>query len=429
MAMRNQTQNQISAVHFQTEERRQAELNRMKIIASSLFVLAALVFALASVYEKQYVWMGFVRATAEAAMVGAIADWFAVTALFRHPLGLKIPHTAIIPRRKARLARSFAQFFQNNFLSEQVIVGWLRSINIVGTTSNWLSQRQNSRAIADFLAVAIRGVLEVVNDEEVQQLIEHALVAQIRSVRITPVVGNFLAVVLSGPRQQELFEKVLDLLTQAVDDNEDAIRAKIAKETPWWLPDAVDNAIYDRIIVALDNTLHEINSDPDHPARAQFYQYLTEFIDDLKNSPDMIERGELLKEDFLEDPGVREFSSSLWVDIKASLLEFSHNPNSHLHDPIQQTVEKLGQTLRADRVLQAKINDWIEAAVQYLVRIYGHEIGKLIAQTIDSWDPDATTQKIELQVGKDLQYIRINGTLVGGLVGLAIHTVAVLLFI
>ena len=422
-------QNQVSAAHFHADERRQAELSRMKIIATSLFGLAALIFAVASVYEKQYFWMGFVRATAEAAMVGAIADWFAVTALFRHPLGLKIPHTAIIPRRKARLARSFAQFVQNNFLSEQVIVEWLRSVNIAGAVSAWLSQRENSRAVADFLAVAIRGALEVVNDDEVQQLIEHALVAQIRSIRIAPVLGNFLGVVLSGPRQQELFEKILDLLTQVVDENEDVIRAKIARETPWWLPTAVDKAIYDRIIVALDNTLHEVNSDPDHPARDQFYEYLNRFIDDLKNSPDLIARGELLKEDFLEDPGVREFSSSLWVDIKASLLEFSNNPNSHFHDPIQQSVQKLGQTLREDNILQAKINDWIEGAVRYVVRAYGHEIGTMIAQTIDSWDADATAQKIELQVGKDLQYIRINGTLVGGLVGLAIHTVAVLFFI
>jgi uncharacterized membrane-anchored protein YjiN (DUF445 family) len=419
-------QNQISSVYFHSDHVKQSELNRMKIIATALLGLAAIVFVVASVYEKQYAWVGFIRAAAEASMVGAIADWFAVTALFRHPLGLKIPHTAIIPRRKDSLAFNFGQFMQNNFLTEQVVTDWLHSQDVTKSTANWLSQPRNSQAVADFLAAAIRGVLEVVNDEAVQTIIENSLVTQIRAAQISPLLGNTLGMLLSGQRQQELFDGLVYAGANVLDENKDAIREKISAETPWWLPDAVDNQIYVKIITTLDDTLQEIKNDPAHPMQQQFSDMVAQFVEDLKTSPEFIERGERLKEEFLEDPGIQDFSSSLWQDIKTALLEYSHNPDSNLRAPMQQAIQELGQMLQQDQAMSAKIDQWVTDSARYLVRAYGHEIGNMITQTIIDWDAEATAQKIELQVGKDLQYIRINGTIVGGLVGLLIHTITVI---
>ncbi|RMF03695.1 MAG: DUF445 domain-containing protein [Chloroflexi bacterium] len=417
-----QTQNPLNVIDFQHDQGRQVELNRMKLIATAMLGLAIVIFVVASLFEEQAVWIGFVRAAAEAAMVGAIADWFAVTALFRHPLGLKIPHTAIIPRRKNSLALQFGQFVQNNFLSEQVIADRLRSVDIARSVAVWLSAPANSRAVAGVVAAVIRGVLQVVRDEDVQHIIERGLAAQIRAVKVAPLTGSVLSLLLSGERQQELLNGIIKVMSGVLEENQATFRAQIRKETPWWLPDAVDNKIYEKIVMGLDNMMQEVSANPEHPLQVKFNEVLTSFITDLQTSPELIERGEQLKEEFLENPGVQEFASSLWLDLKTSLLDYSNNPEAGLSTPIQ----KFGVALQNDPPLLEKINRWLEEAVRYLVRSYGHEVGEMITTTITEWDTESTSRKIELQVGKDLQYIRINGTIVGGLVGLVIHTLAVL---
>jgi uncharacterized membrane-anchored protein YjiN (DUF445 family) len=284
----------------------------------------------------------------------------------------------------------------------------------------------NSQAVADFLAATVEGLLEVVKDEAVQTIIENSLVAQIRAVQISPFLGNSLGMVLSGQRQQELFDGFVYFGASLLDENKAAIRDRISEETPWWLPDAIDDQIYVRVVTALDETLQEMKNNPEHPLQQQFSARIAQFVEDLKTSPDFIERGERLKEEFLEDPGIRDFSSSLWQDVKTALVEYGNDPNSNMREPMQQAIMELGQMLQEDKAMSAKIDQWVTDSARYLVHAYGHEIGNMITQTIINWDAEATSQKIELQVGKDLQYIRINGTIVGGLVGLVIHTVSVL---
>jgi uncharacterized membrane-anchored protein YjiN (DUF445 family) len=232
--------------------------------------------------------------------------------------------------------------------------------------------------------------------------------------------------VLSGQRQQELFDGFVYFGASLLDENKAAIRDRISEETPWWLPDAIDDQIYVRVVTALDETLQEMKNNPEHPLQQQFSARIAQFVEDLKTSPDFIERGERLKEEFLEDPGIRDFSSSLWQDVKTALVEYGNDPNSNMREPMQQAIMELGQMLQEDKAMSAKIDQWVTDSARYLVHAYGHEIGNMITQTIINWDAEATSQKIELQVGKDLQYIRINGTIVGGLVGLVIHTVSVL---
>ncbi len=404
-----------------------AELRRTKIIATALLVLATLIFVAASLFEELYPWVGFVRATAEAAMVGAIADWFAVTALFRHPLGVPIPHTAIIPRRKNSLARSFGEFVQSNFLSEAVIAERLKKAGVARLAAAWLSQPGNSEAVAEFVTVALRGGLQVVKDEDVQELIEQSLITQARSVQVAPLTGNLLSVLVAGNRQQDLRYGVIRLITNLLEENRVVIQAYISNESPWWLPKVVDQKIYERFVGSIEETLREARENPEHPFHQKFSELLQNFIDQLKTSPEVLAQGEAWKEEFLASPLVQEFSSSLWMDIKSWLLDHSSDQNSKLRETIEGGIVRLAAGLTQDELLQAKVNHWAENAAGYLIRTYGDEVGQLITQTIIGWDAEATSRKIELQVGKDLQFIRINGTLVGGLVGLLIHTVAVLL--
>lgn len=422
-----QTQLKVVNIQFDADaDNKVTELRRSKLMATSLLGLATLTFIVAALFEERYYWVGFVRATAEAAMVGAIADWFAVTALFRHPLGVPIPHTAIIPHRKNSLARSFGEFVQNNFLSAQVIAARLKKVNVAQAVVRWLSQAENSRAVAEFSTAALGGLLQVVKDEEVQEIIEHSLVTQLRDIQITPLVGNLLAVLLGGNRQKELRYGVVSLLSNMLQDNREAIQTYISNETPWWLPKTIDKKIYERFVRSIEETLREVDDDPNHLFHQKFDEMLQDFISQLKTSPEVLARGEAWKEEVLELPLVREFSSSLWLDVKTWLLVQDSVQNALFQETLQRGLVRFASAVQQDELLLEKINLWLEDAARFLIREYGHEVGHLITNTIIEWDAEATSRKIELQVGKDLQYIRVNGTLVGGLVGLIIHTVAVL---
>ena len=405
---------------------RQAELDKMKRRATALFWLVTAIFVVARIFENHYPWLGFVRATAEAAMVGAIADWFAVTALFRHPLNLKIPHTAIIPNRKDRIAQNFGIFVQSNFLSEEVIAGRLRSMNLAGRMAHWLSQPENGRQIARHVAVSLAAITQVVKDEDVQEMIERGVVARLRSIRIAPLLANGLSLLTSDNRHQDLLYRTLKLLADFLKENKGAILKKIDRETPWWLPPSVDEAIYQKFVSMIDETLQNVSANPNHLLYQKFDEQIQRFVENLKNSPDIPAREEALKEELLQHPIVQEFSASLWLDLKTSLLEHSSNPNAEIQASIQQGLTKFGETLLHDAALRHKVNAWSEEIARYLIRAYGDEIGQLIAQTIRNWDTEATSRKIELNIGRDLQFIRINGTLVGGLVGLAIYCLSLL---
>ena len=238
---------------------RQAELNRMKSLATGLLVFVSLVFVIAVLFEPRYPWLGFLRATAEAAMVGAIADWFAVTALFRHPLGLPIPHTAIIPRRKDSIGASIGRFVRENFLSEEVIRGRLRTIDIAQQGAHWMSRPTISARLADLLTTGIAGALQVVNDADVQALIERGVVSRIRSIRIAPLLGRMLSLVLSDQRQAELLYGLIALTARMLEQNKAAIRERISSEIPWWLPRSIDKEIYRRLFDAVEARLREVS--------------------------------------------------------------------------------------------------------------------------------------------------------------------------
>ncbi|HEU0013658.1 MAG TPA: DUF445 domain-containing protein [Longimicrobium sp.] len=404
------------------EQLKKEQLEKMKFRATALLVAAAVVFVICTLLEGRWPGLGYVRATAEASMVGAIADWFAVTALFRYPLGIPIPHTAIIPSRKERIGRSLGNFVQNNFLSPPVIVARLRGANIARKLADWLAEPEHGDVVGKHAAAAVSGVVQVLKDEEVQELIETSLVSRVRATQVAPLMGNVLSVVTADNRHQELLDSAIRLFERLFDENRDALRERIGAETPWWVPTAVDEQIYRRIVKSVEKTLHEVTLDPDHPLRARFNEAVAEFVERLRHSPQMIARGEELKEEVLEHPAVRAYSASLWGDMKASVLRHSADPNSEFRRRVGHAVTRFGQSLAQDEELLEKVNGWVEQATLYLVEQYRHEVAELIESTVRAWDPEDTTRKIELQIGKDLQFIRINGTLVGGLVGLLIYT-------
>ena len=406
------------------ETAKQARLDEMRRNASGLLVLAAAVFVVARILERQHAWAGFLRATAEAAMVGGIADWFAVTALFRYPLGIKIPHTAIVPTRKDRIGGSLGRFVERNFLSRDVLAAKIRSIEVAERLAEWLQKPESASRLAGHATGAITLMVRSLNDREVERLIERQLVSRIREVEATPLAADVLSLFMAGTRRQELLDGTLALLDRLLEENRSDLRDRIGREIPWWVPAPVDEKIYQKIFSATENALHEVRSDPDHPFRHRFDELVSTSVERLKTSPEVIARGEAFKEEFLGSSAVQLFSAHLWQDLKESIVPIP-GESSELTLPIERAIMRFGESLRADENLLARVNGWVEGAVIRAAEEYRHEVSLLIENTVANWDPEDTSRKIELQVGRDLQFIRINGTLVGGLVGLIIHTVMV----
>ena len=399
------------------------DLSRMKLLATGLLTLVALIYATSAYFEGHYYWVGYINACSEAAMVGAIADWFAVTALFQYPLGLKIPHTAIIPTRKNEIAAQFGEFVQQNFLSEDVITEKIRSMQLSKRVAAWIIEPDNASAVADQVTTGLAGVVQVINDDDIQTMIERRVEDKILKTSFAPMIGELLSFVTSGRRQQDLFDGAVNMGLYLLEDSDKDIRHTVEKETPWWFPGSVDKAIYTRIVRSVSKMLYEMQVDIYHPLRVRLMKMINEFMEDLKHSEAIRDKETEIKADLLHAPAIVEFTGSLWTDIKQLLVEQSEHPDVELKSAIEQSVIRFGETILADPELAQKIDGWAEQSARHLIKTYGHEVADLIAGTIEGWDPEATSERIEEHIGKDLQFIRINGTVVGGLVGLTLHSI------
>jgi uncharacterized membrane-anchored protein YjiN (DUF445 family) len=410
----------------QDAEGKQARLDRMKRIATALLVFVALVYVACLILQPRYPWLAIVRSTAEAAMVGALADWFAVTALFRHPLGIPIPHTAIIPMRKDRIGRSLGGFVQNNFLSRDLIAAKLQELGVSRRMAEWLRVPENARRMTRHAASALSGAVQVLRDDDVQDVLDRSVISRVRATRVAPVVGNILSLVTASNRHQELLDEALKLLDRVVHEHDELIRQRIREESPWWVPDRVDDKIHDKVVTAIENTLHQISTDPAHPLRLRFDAAVHEFVERLRTSPEVIAKGEELKSELLAHPSVREFSAAVWVDAKAALVRYATNTDEEGLRPIERGIVSFGQAMLDDPALLAKVDAWILDGVLHVIEQYRAEVGQFIADTVSRWDPEETSRKIELAVGRDLQFIRINGTIMGAFVGLILYLLGTL---
>ncbi|MBL6690605.1 MAG: DUF445 domain-containing protein [Pseudomonadales bacterium] len=309
-----------STIFLDHDPERIAELQRMKQLATGLLLLVAFIYTGSAYLEHQYYWVSYVNAASEAAMVGAIADWFAVTALFRHPAGLKIPHTAIIPNRKNDIAEQFGAFVQANFLSDEVITKKIRSMNLSRRVAGWLVEEGNASAVAEQVTAGLAGVVKVINDDDIQAMIEKKVEDKIRSTSFAPMIGELMSFITSGRRQQDLFDGAVNMGLYLLEDSDRDIRDKVQEETPWWFPSSVDKAIYQRIVRSVSKMLYEMQVDIYHPLRVRLVNMINEFMDDLKHSEDIRDKEIAIKEELLEAPAVIEFTGTLWQDIKDVLI-------------------------------------------------------------------------------------------------------------
>ncbi|HUL01600.1 MAG TPA: DUF445 domain-containing protein [Gemmatimonadales bacterium] len=406
---------------------RQARLDAMKRRATGLLGVAAAIFVAAYAFEGRYPWLGYIRATAEASLVGGLADWFAVTALFRHPLGLPIPHTAIVATRKERIGRILGTFVQSHFLSRDVVAANLRAVHPAEHAARWLSEPEHAHRVAQQVAGGVAKTLETLPDGDVQELVRQVVSARLRATRVAPALGKTLALVLADNRHHALLDEAVRLAAGAVRDNRDVIREKVRAESPWWVPGVVDDKIFERIIGTVEGLLRDIAANPAHPLRTTFDAALRDFVDRLQHAPDVIARAEAIKEDWLSDPSVAELSARLWEATRRAIIGYATRADGGAPGPLERGLSAFGVALLENAALLSEIDSLVIDTTAAVVERYRHEIGDLVAQTVAGWDPAATSQRFELAVGRDLQFVRINGTLVGGLVGLAIYTVTRLL--
>lgn len=396
----------------------------MKLAATGLLLLAAVIFVIARLAEESSPGWGYVRATAEAAMVGALADWFAVTALFRHPLGLPIPHTAIIKRRKDQIGESLGGFVRDNFLSRDVVTERLEGAGIGRRVGTWLSDPDHARTVGDQSAAVVRGVTEVLSDQTVQTGLEEVIHHRIRAIPVAPFAGRAIEVAVEGEHHEMLVEATLTGISRFLDENQEVLRNKLYNESPWWVPEQIDDVVFDKIYEVLTRFLRELGEERDHALRRELDARTRRLSDELKTSPELIARGEELKEELLAHPEVRAWTASLWARIKGGLLEATENPESELRLRLEAALVDAGRSIEGDPALQESIDRWVVDAVGYVAEQFRGEVADLIASTVERWDADETAERLELQVGRDLQFIRINGTIVGGLCGLVIYTLS-----
>jgi uncharacterized membrane-anchored protein YjiN (DUF445 family) len=402
------------------EAERARRLAVMKRRATGLLVFFTVLFITSRLLESRYPWLGVVRAISEASMVGGLADWFAVTAIFRHPLGLPIPHTAIVPTRKDRIGRSLGNFVQKHFLTGEVLTRHLSGLQIARRMATWASQPENARHVATQVAAALARAAEVLPGDEIREAIHTSLVARGRATQVAPILGEVLSYVAADGRHQMLLDRALELVAGLVHQNREAIRDRVGTETPWWVPPVIDEKLYQKIVDGVERVLAEVREQPDHPVRVQFDRVLDDFIEGLKHSPEMIDRAERAKERLLEAPVVAELSGSLWDSTRRSLLRYA-DPNGPSPAPLERGIMAAAEAVLANESLLAEIDAAIIDATVNAVERYRPEIAALIERTVADWDAEDATRRIEIAVGRDLQFIRINGTLVGGLVGLLLY--------
>jgi uncharacterized membrane-anchored protein YjiN (DUF445 family) len=404
-----------------TDEARRAEITRMRRRATALLVLAAVVFLVARVFESQYGWLGYVRAAAEASLVGGLADWFAVTALFRHPLGLPIPHTAIVRLQKDRIARILGDFVQNHFLTRDVVGARLRSLQLADRTASWLVQPENATRLARQAAVGAARAVDALPEDTVTQFIRDAAVRGLERAPVAPLLGRVLEAAATDNRHMALVDEAVRLVAAAVENNEELIREKINEESPRWIPGMVSGVVHKRVMQGIENFLTEVANDPVHPVRGRFDVAFRRMIEDLKHSPTMAEKADAVKAQLLEHPVADSAADALWDAIRRTTAKWEAAPEG-APDALVRAVIRVGEQLLANPSLKQEIDDFLVETIAGVVEQNRHEVALLIEDTVTRWDPDLAASRVELAVGRDLQYIRINGTLVGGLAGLLIYT-------
>ncbi len=395
--------------------------------ATALLGAVTVLFIVVTAFGAHGTFLGFVQAGAEASMVGGVADWFAVTALFRRPLGLPIPHTALIVERKDQFAATLGRFVQENFLNADVLAERIGSARIVPRLSVWMADEANAARFSGHAADLVVTVAEALRDEDVQRVLTAELAQAAERIDVAPLAARALRFVVAGGYHEGLFNVVLAGADRYLADHYDELRDLFEEERPRWVPDAVYRRVFDRLYQRLRQRLAAMAADPGDPSRRQFEAWIAELPDRIQASPELRERGEELKREVLNSPALRDWSSAVWQKAKEALRTQAADPQSQLRRQMAGLLVAAGGRLESDRVLAEGLERMVKSAARALADQFHDELAGLVTVTIERWYAAETSSQLELLLGHDLQYIRINGTVVGAGVGLALHAIVLAL--
>ncbi len=405
---------------------RLAQLRRMQGLALGLLLAMAVVFVISFSLQEHYPWLGYVRAASEGGMVGALADWFAVTALFRRPLGLPIPHTNLIAGKKDEIGEGLGSFIEQNFLADDVVHQKLSEISGARMAGEWLQHHGHAERLTDMIANAGLGALTVLDDNDVQDLIEALVRKHVIDPEWGPLMGRALESFVVGEHHESLLDIAADRLEDWLVEHPEAFDRMLSSRLPSWLPSIAQRFVDERIHAETVRFVHAVREDREHPFRIAVGGFLHDLARDLGEKPQLQEQLESFKREVFDSPRIRSLAESTWVTARAALVSMLEDPHSELRVRMLAALQDFGSRLTADSTLQFKIDVWVMQVVEHLVRNYRHDLARVVSDTVRRWDAREAAEKIELQIGKDLQFIRINGTVVGSLAGLAIYAIATL---
>lgn len=403
-----------------------AQLRKMQAVALWLLIGMAVIFAVSFALQEKIPAFGYVRAASEGGMVGAIADWFAVTALFRHPLGIKIPHTNLIARKKDDIGEGLGSFIEENFLADEVVHDKLSTISGARHAGEWLSNRENAASISNIVAEVGIALLTVVDDKDVQELIEAVVRKHVINPEWSANLGRALENVLDGGHQEAAVDLVVEHVAKWLASNPESFERLVTSRMPNWVPGFANRLLDRKMHSEALKFATALLDDTEHPLRHTINSMLSDFAHDLQVNPQLRKKVENFKHELFNSPRVRALAEYAWGSAREAFDGMLRDPQSELCTRITSALQDAGLKLADDSTLQYKVDVWVMNAVEHLVHTYRHDLASIVTDTVKDWDASEAAEKIELQVGKDLQFIRINGTIVGSLAGLTIFTVATL---
>ncbi|QGU06327.1 hypothetical protein COCCU_01840 [Corynebacterium occultum] len=416
----------------EVEAQRRKTLRNHKAFVTGLLVVAAIIFLWCSWYDAQPGgtpgWVGYVRAAAEAGMIGGLADWFAVTALFRHPMGLKIPHTAIIPRKKDQLGAALSSFVGENFLNADLITEKVSKAKIPERVGQWLAEPENAEKVSREAGKLTANAVAALDPADAEAVINAAVIEKLAEPQWGPPAGRMLQQLIEDGKTEPIIDGVVKWAHEKALGAEEMIVTLVDQRKPVWAPKFVNNLIGERVYKELIKFTTDVAANPDHEARNAIRRWLEDLAVDLQEDPVMIDRVEGWKADLMASRSIQSAGATIWASTSAAVIEAARDPESLLRQKITELSLTWGKRIQEDQELRVSLDRRITGAAAFLANNYSGEVTAIISETVERWDASEASEKIELMVGKDLQFIRLNGTLVGALAGLIIYTVSQLLF-
>jgi len=399
-------------------------LRRTKFVATSALVLCVLIFAVAKSFEGRHPWLGFVAAFAEAATIGGLADWYAVVALFRRPLGLPIPHTAIIPENQGRIADNLGRFIEVNFLAPEPVREKLAEVDFSALVADWLSDHERAAGLSHFVGRLVPQTLAAVEQSGLRGFVTSRMLEQIEKVPLAPLAAELLSALTDDRRHQKLFDEFTKVIGRFLSDEQAlaTMREKIREELPSLFNlFRADAYLLKKIVASAGSLLDEVRADPDHPMRAEFDHFAEAFIEKLRTSKQYAKRAEKLKRDFLARPELRALAGDMWESMRLFIEQDAKAPNSMIRSHLANMFVEVGRHLASDPQIRADMNQGFVVALSSFVESQKSGVSKFIADQVKRWDLAQLTRLIEMNIGRDLQYIRFNGMVIGGMAGVVLY--------